>query len=115
MEQVLVGHMLCYGHMSLGSGEHSPEHLFELLDAAQTACRLLCISALPARGFAAKMSKAVSTKTGDAQNGAPLFKSDALHLTFCVVGVVGSLLLYGVLQVRQALGLPESSSSTSKQ
>eukprot|EP00882_Tetradesmus_deserticola_P018823 GHRQ01020215.1.p1 GENE.GHRQ01020215.1~~GHRQ01020215.1.p1 ORF type:complete len:336 (+),score=116.72 GHRQ01020215.1:205-1212(+) len=46
------------------------------------------------------MSKAVSTKTGDAQSGAPLFKSDALHLAFCVVGVVGSLLLYGVLQER---------------
>jgi hypothetical protein len=60
------------------------------------------------------MSKAVS-KTGDAQSGAPLFKSDALHLAFCVVGVVGSLLLYGVLQVQQTLDLSESSSSTSKQ
>lgn len=29
----------------------------------------------------------------------PIFKNDALHLAFCVVGVVGSLLLYGVLQV----------------
>lgn len=28
-----------------------------------------------------------------------VFKNDALHLAFCVVGVVGSLLLYGVLQV----------------
>jgi hypothetical protein len=61
------------------------------------------------------MSKAVSTKTGDAQNGAPLFKNDAMHLAFCIVGVVGSLLLYGVLQVRHTLGLSESSSSTSKQ
>lgn len=60
------------------------------------------------------MSKAVG-KTGDAQHGAPLFGSNILHLAFCVVGVVGSLLLYGVLQVRQTLGLSESSSSTSKQ
>lgn len=29
-----------------------------------------------------------------------IFKNDALHLAFCVVGVVGSLLLYGVLQER---------------
>mgnify|MGYP001809799602 FL=1 len=29
----------------------------------------------------------------------PLFKNEALHLAFCVTGVVGSLLLYGVLQV----------------
>lgn len=29
----------------------------------------------------------------------PLFKNEGLHLAFCVVGVVGSLLLYGVLQV----------------
>ncbi|KAF6258757.1 UDP galactose transporter-related protein [Scenedesmus sp. NREL 46B-D3] len=46
------------------------------------------------------MSKAVGTKTGDAQTGSLLFKNDALHLAFCVVGVVGSLLLYGVLQER---------------
>eukprot|EP00775_Hariotina_reticulata_P005422 gene5422-5655_t len=30
----------------------------------------------------------------------PIFKNDTLHLAFCVVGVVGSLLLYGVLQER---------------
>jgi hypothetical protein len=32
--------------------------------------------------------------------GQMLFKNEALHLSFCIVGVVGSLLLYGVLQVR---------------
>jgi len=40
----------------------------------------------------------VSTMSKPAQQ-APLFKNEALHLAFCVVGVVGSLLLYGVLQV----------------
>lgn len=44
----------------------------------------------------AAMSKQAVTATA----GNPLFKSDAFHLLFCVVGVVGSLLVYGVLQVR---------------
>eukprot|EP00878_Enallax_costatus_P018347 GHUV01019310.1.p1 GENE.GHUV01019310.1~~GHUV01019310.1.p1 ORF type:complete len:321 (+),score=60.09 GHUV01019310.1:156-1118(+) len=44
----------------------------------------------------ANMSKPAVT----APPGNPLFKSDALHLVFCVVGVVGSLLVYGVLQER---------------
>lgn len=42
------------------------------------------------------MSKQPASGAGTA----PLFKNDVLHLAFCVVGVVGSLLLYGVLQVR---------------
>jgi hypothetical protein len=49
------------------------------------------------------MAKAgAADKASSAQQAATqsLFQNDALHLTFCVVGVVGSLLMYGVLQVR---------------
>lgn len=53
------------------------------------------------------MSKpgAVSVAKGGASAEAtPLFKNEAFTLAFCVVGVVGSLLMYGVLQVKRTAG-----------
>jgi len=46
-----------------------------------------------------KVSRKMSKPLHSTAAANPIFKNDALHLAFCVVGVVGSLLLYGVLQV----------------
>jgi hypothetical protein len=57
------------------------------------------------RRIGATMSKQAVT-TPAAAGASPLFKNDVLHLAFCVVGVVGSLLLYGGLQVCRCHAAP---------
>lgn len=57
------------------------------------------------RRIGATMSKQAVT-TPAAAGASPLFKNDVLHLAFCVVGVVGSLLLYGVLQACRCHAAP---------